>query len=159
MRTKYGSVVDVDLRATQSIDKDLHEYHSRVYWYAFILGFGLLLPFFFVINLIPWLSVQYDWPVFGFYASLALNNPLLAVQFVLLPYGRYMPSGHRIRGSLVTGAVALILLAFGAVWLPWWVGLCFIAVAGVAEAVMEATLFALLAQLLNPSYTQVWRVQ
>ena len=126
---------------------DLGIYTRRVFWYSFALGFGLLLPFNFVINLIPWLSTRYAWPDFGFYASLALNNPLLAVQFVLIPYGRLVPSGHRIRGSLVTGAITLLLLASTAARAPPWFGLVLIAITGVAEAVMEATLFALLAQL------------
>lgn len=90
-------------------------------------SFAVLLPFNFVINLIPWLSAQYAWPDFGFYASLALNNPVLAIQIVLLPFGRLVPSGHRIRGSLATGAVALVLIAFAAVHAPRWVGLALIA--------------------------------
>jgi hypothetical protein len=151
----YGSGERLEGVSSGTAD-GLDGYHSRAYWYCFMLGFGLLLPFNFVINLIPWLSSSYRWDDFGFYASLALTNPTLAVQFFLLPFGQHVPSGHRIRGSLCTGAAALIALALVATRTRPWVGLVAIAACGVAESVMEASLMALCARLPSGLYAQAY---
>ena len=48
-----------------------------------LLGFGLLLTYNFLLNLIPFYEAVLAWPDVSYYVALSLTYPSLAVQFVI----------------------------------------------------------------------------
>ena len=113
-----------------------------------LLGFGLLLTYNLLLNLIPFFGLELAWPDVAFFAALALTYPSLAVQLVMLTVGERVPAALRIRGALLTNAAALaaaVAAAGGGAGRA--AVLLVLALSGVATAVLEASLFGFLSQL------------
>lgn len=145
------------MEATESPNKDTvgttTPTSSLLYFQSFLLGVGLLTPFNMVLNLIPFLADSYGWPEVAYYTSLCLTYPSIFVQFVLLPCGQRFSSRTRIRGSLLCGAAALLLLGTVAP-ASRTLGITLMLLGGACTAVLEGSLFGWLSQFPNPNYSQ-----
>ena len=110
---------------------------SAAKYIALILGVGMLTSFNFLLNMIPWLTALYSRPDWGFITSLALVYPGVAVQFVMLPVGRFVPASLRIRGPI---AINLCILAALPTLAPLGVtlGIVLLLLSGISTAVMES---------------------
>lgn len=120
---------------------------AQVYWISVCLGFALLLTYNFTLNLITFFADVYADAAIGYFVALALTYPSLAVQVFMLTVGDRVPAYLRIRASLLTNSVVLILLVTAAPPAGRTAGLALMAVSGLATAVLEASLFGFLSQL------------
>jgi len=114
-----------------------------------LLGFGLLLTYNFILNLIPFFEATLAWPEAGYFVALALTYPSIAVQFVMLTVGGRAPAWLRIRAALLTNAAALSLVvaAASAARPSRGLVLALLACSGVATSVLEASIFGFLSEL------------
>ena len=114
-----------------------------------LLGFGLLLTYNFLLNLIPFYEAVLAWPDVSYYVALSLTYPSLAVQFVMLTVGERAPAWLRIRAALLANAHALtlVVVAASAAAPQRALVLLLLACSGVATAVLEASIFGFLSQL------------
>ena len=133
-----------DRTGASSADEPLS---TQVYWISVCLGFALLLTYNFTLNLITFFADVYADQAIGYFVALALTYPSLAVQVFMLTVGDRVPAFLRIRASLLTNSLVLILLVTAAPPAGRTAGLALMAVSGLATAVLEASLFGFLSQL------------
>jgi len=110
-----------------------------------LLGFGLLLTFQFILNLISYFEIYLQWPEVGYYVGLVTTYPSLLVQFVMLTVGNKVAARYRIQFSFLLNSIVLVSLIFvpanrSAI-------LAILAISGLGTATLEASLFGYLSTL------------
>lgn len=133
------------LQTSQSAQKSQIPPSRNALLASSLLGFGLLLTFQFILNLISYFEVYLQWPEVGYYVGLVTTYPSLLVQFVMLTVGNKVAARYRIQFSFLLNSIVLVSLIFvpanrSAI-------LAILAISGIGTATLEASLFGYLSTL------------
>jgi len=112
---------------------------------SFLLGFGVLLTFQFILNLISYFEFLLSWEEVGYYVGLTTTYPSLIVQFAMLSIGKKIPALYRIQGSYLLNAILLVFLIIAPA--NRGIVMTILAVSGIGTATLEASLFGYLSTL------------
>jgi hypothetical protein len=112
---------------------------------SFLLGFGVLLTFQFILNLISYFEFLLSWEEVGYYVGITTTYPSLIVQFAMLSVGKVIPALYRIQGSYLLNAILLLFLIIAPA--NRGIIMTILAVSGIGTATLEASLFGYLSTL------------
>jgi hypothetical protein len=145
----HGLTISVTLPAAKELLHDVRLLTPRhEYWTAFVLGFGLLLPWYAFLNTFPFFSQLFPSAPVSFWVTVAFNSPQLPSQLLLLAGGKWASPRLPLGVGFALQALLLLATPLTSVASRSIIVLIVLAtVSGGATAVLESALFGGCAEL------------